>query len=122
VLLAEAVTHAVESKDGPVTAAVAELAATHALAGHDPLAAATLLGVAAAQRGACDLGDPEVRATVDEVRGELGSELDRGRALPRADGIALLQDYVRGLDVGSASGVAAGSDPAPDSASATSRA
>ena len=130
VLLADAVLHAVESKDGPVTAAVAEQAAAHALAEDDPLAAATLLGVAAAQRGACDLGDPEVRATLDEVRTALGSDatLDHVRALPRADVIALLQDYVRGLDAGSApaagsdSTPAAASDPSLDSASATSRA
>ena len=129
VLLADAVMHAVESKDGPVTAAVAERAAAHALAEHDPLAAATLLGVAAARRGACDLGDPEVRATLDEVRTALGSDatLDHVRALPRADVIALLQDYVRGLDAGSAgqgsdSTPAAASDPSLDSASATSRA
>ena len=129
-LLADAVLHAVDGEDRPVTAAVAERAAAHALAEHDPLAAATLLGVAAARRGACDVGDPEVRATLDEVRTALGSDatLDHVRALPRADVIALLQDYVRGLDAGSVP--AAGSDSTPaaasdlslDSASATSRA
>lgn len=93
----------------------------------------SLLGVAAAQRGACDLGDPEVRATLDEVRTALGSDatLDHVRALPRAEVIALLQDYARGLDAGSVPGPgaaagsdltpAAASDPALDSASATSR-
>lgn len=56
--------------------------------------------------------------------------LARARALSRADGIALLQDYVRGFGAASASDPAAGaasdpgpvSDPALGSASATSRA
>jgi transcriptional activator len=119
-LLVEAVAHAVGSKDGPVTAAVAELAAAHALAEGDPLAAAALLGVAAAHRGSCDLGDPEMRATLEAVRTvpRAAAALDRARALSRADGVALLQDYVRGLGAGptSATGSALGS------ASATSRA
>ena len=118
--LVEAVAHAVASKDGPVTAAVAELAAAHALAEGDTLGAAPLLGIAAAQRGANDLGDPEVRATLEGVRAVPGATaaLDRVRALSRADGVALLQDYVRGLGAGptSATGSALGS------ASATSRA
>ena len=117
-MLAEAVAHTVESRDGPVTAVVAELAAAHAVA-DDPATAAVLLGVGAAQRGASDLGDPDVRATVAAVRAALGAAaadaaVARGRALPRADGVALLQDYARGA--GSGSGAAA------VSASATSRA
>ena len=117
-LLAEAVAHTVESRDGPVTAIVAELAAAHAVA-DDPATAAVLLGVGAAQRGASDLGDPDVRATVAAVRAALGTAaadaaVARGRALPRPDGVALLQDYARGA--GSGSGAAA------VSASATSRA
>jgi predicted ATPase/DNA-binding SARP family transcriptional activator len=117
-LLADAVAHTVESRDGPVTAVVAELAAAHAVA-DDPETAAVLLGVGAAQRGASDLGDPDVRATVAAVRAALGAAaadaaVARGRALPRPDGVALLQDYARGA--GSGSGTAA------VSASATSRA
>ena len=117
-MLADAVAHTVESRDGPVTAVVAELAAAHAVA-DDPETAAVLLGVGAAQRGASDLGDPDVRATVAAVRAALGAAaadaaVARGRALPRPDGVALLQDYARGA--GSGSGTTA------VSASATSRA
>ncbi|MDT0349487.1 ATP-binding protein [Pseudonocardia charpentierae] len=117
-LLADAVAHTVESRDGPVTAVVAELAAAHAVA-DDPETAAVLLGIGAAQRGASDLGDPDVRAAVAAVRAALGAAaadaaVARGRALPRPDGVALLQDYARGA--GSGSGTAA------VSASATSRA
>jgi hypothetical protein len=99
-LLAAAVTHAAESRDGPVTATVGELAARRALDEGDARTAAVLLGIAAAQRGALDLGDPEVRATVAGVRAALGpeaadAEIRRGRDLPRGDGVALLQDHVR---------------------------
>ena len=104
-------------QDGPVTAAVAELAAAHALA-DDPATAAALLGVGAAQRGASDLGDPEVRATITAVRAALGqaaadAAVAHARGLARPDGVALLQDYARGAGSGSATAV---------SASATSRA
>ena len=126
-LLAEALTHAVESGDGPVIATVAELAAGQALAGGDAATAAALLGVGAAQRGASDVGDPEVRACLAGVRAALGPdaadrEVERARTLPRHDGLALAQGYVRGA--GSLAGP--GSTPAgsgvTDSASATSRA
>jgi hypothetical protein len=123
-LLARAVAHAAESKDGPVTAAVAERAAAHALADGDPHTAAALLGVAAGQRGALDVGDPDVRVTLDAVGAALGAAvLDavvaEARARPRADGVARLGDYVRAR----AGGTVAGSDsvPASASASATSR-
>ena len=116
-LLSEAVASAIESKDGPVTAAVAEMAAAHVLA-DDPATAAALLGVGTAQRGASDLGDPEVRATITAVRAALGeaaadATFAHARGLARPDGVALLQDYAR--DVASGSGTAV-------SASATSRA
>jgi len=116
-LLAEAVAAATESRDGPVTAAVAEMAAAHVLA-DDPATAAALLGVGAAQRGASDLGDPEVRATITAVRAALGeaaadAAVAHARSLARPDGVALLQDYARGAGSGSATAV---------SASATSRA
>jgi tetratricopeptide (TPR) repeat protein len=123
-LLARAVAHAAESKDGPVTAAVAERAAAHALADGDPHTAAALLGVAAGQRGALDVGDPDVRVTLDAVGAALGAAvLDavvaEACARPRADGVARLGDYVRAR----AGGTVAGSDsvPASASASATSR-
>jgi len=103
----------------------------HAVAGGEPLAAAALLGIAAGQRGAYDLGDPEVRATLDGVRIALGSDaaLDDARALPRADALSLLRNYVRGFGAASGPGTVAGSDPTPaaasgaalDSASATNR-
>jgi len=80
-LLVEAVTQAASSKDGLVTATVAEWAAAHALAGGDPEAAAALLGVATAQRGALDVGDPDVRVTLDAVRA--GLRRGRRRAPPR---------------------------------------
>ena len=117
-LLAEAVTHAVASGDGPVVAAVAELAAGQAFIDDDAGTAALLLGVGAAQRGTSDLGDPEVRACLAGVRAALGpvvadGEIERARALPRSDGVALLERYARGAG----SGV-----PVAESASATSRA
>ena len=79
--------------------------------------AAALLGVGAAQRGASDLGDPEVRATIT-VRAALGeaaadAAVAHARGLARPDGVALLQDYARGAGSGSATAA---------SASATSRA
>jgi hypothetical protein len=122
-LLAEAVGHAVESRDGPVLATVAELAGASALADGAFVSAAALLGVGAAQRGSADLGDPDVRASLAAVRAALGpavadAEIARARALPRVDGVTLLQDYVRGCGAASA----ATGPPAPDSASATSRA
>jgi hypothetical protein len=100
---------------------VAEPAAAHALADGDPVPAVVLLGVGAAQRGAPHLGDAEVRACLAGVRSAVGpvvaeEQIRRGRELPRPDGVALLQDYVRGCDSG------AGSVGEPDSASATSRA
>ena len=108
-LLAEAVAAATESRDGPVTAAVAEMAAAHVLA-DDPATAAALLGVGAAQRGASDLGDPEVRATITAVRAALGqaaadAAVAHARGLARSDGVALLQDYARGAGSGSATAV-----------------
>ena len=75
--------------------------------------------VGAAQRGASDLGDPEVRATITAVRAALGEAAADAavaharRGLARPDGVALLQDYARGVGSGSATAV---------SASATSRA
>ena len=108
---------ALQRRDGPVTAAVAEMAAAHVLA-DNPATAAALIGVGAAQRGASDLGDPEVRATITAVRAALGeaaadAAVAHARALARPDGVALLQDYARGAGSGSATAA---------SASATSRA
>jgi tetratricopeptide (TPR) repeat protein len=125
-LLAEAAEHAVESRDGPVLAMVAELAGASALADGAFASAAALLGVGAAQRGSADLGDPEVRACMAAVRAALGADvadaaIERARTLPRADGVALLERYARGGAAGSAADT--GADAAvPDSASATSRA
>ncbi|GEL18783.1 BTAD domain-containing putative transcriptional regulator [Pseudonocardia asaccharolytica] len=97
--LAEAVAAAVESRDGPVTAMVAELAARFALRETDAATAGLLLGVAAAQRGTLDRGNPEVLAALDEVRDALGpaaadEAVERGRALPRTEGLALLQAFI----------------------------
>ena len=125
-LLAEAVEHAVESRDGPVLAIVAELAGAPRWRTGRSRAAAALLGVGAAQRGSPDLGDPEVRACLppcgrrwartSPTRRSSGPGRCRG-----ADGVALLERYARGGAAGSVAD--AGADPAvPDSASATSRA
>jgi tetratricopeptide (TPR) repeat protein len=95
--LAEAVSVAVAMRDGPVVAGVAEAAVMLALAEDDPAMAALLLGVAAAQRGAVDVGNPEVMAAYDRVRAALGREADeavrRGRELPRDEGSAALVAY-----------------------------
>ncbi|WP_219415813.1 ATP-binding protein [Pseudonocardia nigra] len=98
--LTAAVDHAMEAQDGPVAAAVADLAARFALEANDPACAAELLGVAAAQRGAVDRGDPEVLAAHAAARDAIGPDayersVRRGRELPRGDGLALLRDYVR---------------------------
>ncbi|GAA1185977.1 BTAD domain-containing putative transcriptional regulator [Pseudonocardia alaniniphila] len=95
--LAEAVTAAVESRDGPIAAAVAEVAVLVALAEGDAECAGLLLGIAAAQRGAIDRGNPEVLAALDRVRDALGSAaaqdaVRRGRELPRDEGLAVLAE------------------------------
>jgi hypothetical protein len=96
--LAVAATAAADSLDGPVVAMVAEVAAALALDEGDPRSAGELLGVAAAQRGATDVGNPEVLAAHDRVRAALGAAADgavrRGRELPRAEGLAALIAYV----------------------------
>jgi tetratricopeptide (TPR) repeat protein len=103
--LVAAVTAAVESKDGPAVATIAELAARARLAAGDPSGAAQLLGVATTQRGTLDRGDPEVMAVLAAVRDALGpaaAELavQWGRELPHADGLALLAELARGLSGG----------------------
>jgi tetratricopeptide (TPR) repeat protein len=95
-----AVEAAVEGRDGPVSAVVAEVAARLALAEGDAGRAATLLGVAATQRGAVDRGNPDVRATYREVRRVLGDAAAeeaerRGREQARADGMRELSEYSR---------------------------
>jgi hypothetical protein len=96
--LAEAVVAAVGTRDGPVIAGVVEVAATLALLEGSPATAARLLGVAETQRGAVDLGNPEVLAAYDRVRAVLGPEADeevrRGAELPRDEGSAALAAYV----------------------------
>jgi len=98
--LAEAVAAAAATRDGPVIAGVAEVAVTLALAEGDPAAAGLLLGVAAAQRGAVDLGNPEVLAAYERVRAVLGPEADeqarRGLELARDEGSAALVAYADG--------------------------
>jgi tetratricopeptide (TPR) repeat protein len=95
--LAEAVATAVATQDGPVIAGVAEAAAMLALAEGDPAAAGRLLGVAATQRGAVDVGNPEVQAAYDRVRAALGpaadEEVRRGLELARDEGCAALVAY-----------------------------
>ncbi|QYN38632.1 AAA family ATPase [Pseudonocardia sp. DSM 110487] len=93
----EAVAASVETRDGPVIARVAEVAATLALAEGDPAGASRLLGIAAAQRGAVDLGSPEVLASYDHVRAALGraadEEVRRGLEMARDEGRAALVAY-----------------------------
>ena len=82
---------AAEAVDGPVVAVVAEVAAALALDEGDPESAGLLLGVAATQRGATDVGNPEVlaahSATADDA-------VRRGLELPRDEGLAALVAYV----------------------------
>jgi predicted ATPase/DNA-binding SARP family transcriptional activator len=95
--LAEAVAAAVETRDGPVVAGVAEVGARLALAEDDPVTAALLLGVAAVQRGAVDHGNPEVQGTYERVRAVLGADAEaavrRGLELARDEGLAALVAY-----------------------------
>jgi predicted ATPase/DNA-binding SARP family transcriptional activator len=95
--LARAAHAATETADGRVVAVVAQVAAAVALDEGDPRTAAMMLGVAAAQRGATDLGNPEVLAAYDRVRAALGSDADeavrRGAELPRDEGLAALVAY-----------------------------
>ncbi|GAA3220611.1 BTAD domain-containing putative transcriptional regulator [Pseudonocardia petroleophila] len=97
--LADAVAAAVEARDGPVSGMVAEVAARLLLAVDDAEGAAVLLGVAHTQRGALDLGHPDVVAGVARVRDALGpaaaGEAERrGRELSREGGLAELQRAV----------------------------
>ncbi|MHA6623085.1 BTAD domain-containing putative transcriptional regulator [Pseudonocardia sp. DLS-67] len=98
--LADAAEAAAEAADGPVVAVVAEVAAALALDDGDAATAARLLGVAAAQRGAVDLGNPEVLDAYDRARAALGPAVDeevrRGQELPRDEGLAALVAYVGG--------------------------
>jgi predicted ATPase/DNA-binding SARP family transcriptional activator len=61
---------------GSLTAEVAEAMAQAAVAGDDPRAAARLLGLAAAVRGAVDVGSPDVHETESATRAALGSSFD----------------------------------------------
>ncbi len=93
-----AVAMAVEGRDGPIAAAVADVAARLALTRGEAERAATLLGIAAAQRGAVDLGSPEVVAAHAGVRAALGAPgaeraVRHGRELPKEEGMALLREF-----------------------------
>ncbi|WP_170225776.1 BTAD domain-containing putative transcriptional regulator [Pseudonocardia cypriaca] len=98
--LASAAKAAADTADGPVAAAVAEVAAALALDEGDPRTAALMLGVATSQRGATDVGNPEVLAAHDRVRAALGGAADdavrSGRELPRDEGLAALVAYACG--------------------------
>ncbi|ODT97871.1 MAG: hypothetical protein ABS81_29185 [Pseudonocardia sp. SCN 72-86] len=98
--LLEAVGAAIDSHDGPVAAMVVEVAAGFVLASGDADGAGFLLGVATAQRGTLDHGNPEVVATVEGVNNALGpaaaaEAVQRGRDLPRPEGLATVRDHVR---------------------------
>jgi tetratricopeptide (TPR) repeat protein len=93
VCLAEAVAAAVETGDGPVIAGVAEVAVMLALAEGDRAAAGLLLGVAATQRGATDVGNPEVLAVLAAAA---DNAVQRGQELPRDEGLAALVAFVGG--------------------------
>lgn len=97
--LATAVDFALDSRDGPATAVVAEAVARLAFVHGDAERAAALLGVAAAQRGAPDRGNGQLVELDAAVRRTLGADpaqraFDRARALPRRDGLELLRDAV----------------------------
>jgi predicted ATPase/DNA-binding SARP family transcriptional activator len=89
--LATAAKAATEAVDGPVVAVVAEVAAALALDEGDPESAGVLLGVAATQRGATDVGNPEVLAVLAAAADDA---VRRGRELPRDEGLAALVAYV----------------------------
>ncbi|RTL63107.1 MAG: AfsR/SARP family transcriptional regulator [Pseudonocardiaceae bacterium] len=98
--LDRALDEAIASHDGPVAALVVEYGAQFALARGDADAAGLMLGVALAQRGTLDHGNPDVVAVVDGVRDALGpaaadDALRRGRDLPRPDGLAAVRARVR---------------------------
>ncbi|ODU04476.1 MAG: hypothetical protein ABT15_16540 [Pseudonocardia sp. SCN 73-27] len=98
--LDRAIDEAIASHDGPVAALVVEYGAQFALARGDADAAGLMLGVALAQRGTLDHGNPDVVAVVEGVRDALGpaaadDALQRGRDLPRPDGLAAVRDRVR---------------------------
>ncbi|GEL23520.1 SARP family transcriptional regulator [Pseudonocardia sulfidoxydans NBRC 16205] len=98
--LDRALDEAIASHDGPVAALVVEYGAQFALTRGDADAAGLMLGVALAQRGTLDHGNPDVVAVVDGVRDALGpaaadDALRRGRGLPRPDGLAAVRDLVR---------------------------
>ncbi|MGD9986060.1 BTAD domain-containing putative transcriptional regulator [Pseudonocardia sp.] len=95
--LDRALDEAIASHDGPVAALVVEYGAQFALAAGDADTAGLLLGVALAQRGTLDHGNPDVVAVVDGVRNAIGpaaadDALRRGRDLPRPEGLAAVRD------------------------------
>ncbi|GAY12663.1 BTAD domain-containing putative transcriptional regulator [Pseudonocardia sp. N23] len=97
--LTEALAAAERGHDGPVSALVVEHVAGFALANGDPEGAGFLLGVALAQRGTLDHGNPDVVATVAGVEDALGpaaaaEAVQRGRDLPRPEGLAAVRDHV----------------------------
>jgi predicted ATPase/DNA-binding SARP family transcriptional activator len=91
--LATAAKAAAEAVDGPVVAVVAEVAAALALDEGDPESAGLLLGVAATQRGATDVGNPEVLAVLAAAA---DNAVQRGQELPRDEGLAALVAFVGG--------------------------
>jgi tetratricopeptide (TPR) repeat protein len=97
--IADAIRWGMVAKDGPTLAEAAEVAAALAFADGDADRAARLLGVAAAQRGAPDLGNGEVVALDAAIRAALGERAGdeafrSARELPREAGVKLLAQTV----------------------------
>jgi predicted ATPase/DNA-binding SARP family transcriptional activator len=91
---------ALGSHDMPIVAMVGVKLAELVLASGEPALALRLLGAADSVRGAPDLSDPRAAALVAAAGAAVGdgfdSELAAGRATPRAEALALLQQHVLG--------------------------
>ncbi|HWC43335.1 MAG TPA: AfsR/SARP family transcriptional regulator, partial [Actinomycetota bacterium] len=104
----QALRAALATRDRPVVAQVAGLAAAIALAGGDPGRAAELLGMAETLRGMPDEADLDLRRITGAARAALGDPAfdrayRRGAARPREEVLAALT-----AEVSSAAGTPAG--------------
>jgi tetratricopeptide (TPR) repeat protein len=94
-LLVKAVEAGATSKDGPVTALVAETLAQVRLAFGDTAGAARVLGTAEARRGTLDLSDPAVVASLAALGPEHDALRREAADLPPQSGVDLLRAQVR---------------------------
>ncbi len=101
VALGEALVGVADIPDMPAVGSVGELAALAHFARGDALVAARLLGVAAAARGAPDLGNPELVVLVADLDAALGApervaRYEAGRALGRDAALAEVRARLSG--------------------------